>query len=164
MPLLNPEIKNLDLKQPYVWAATWCGCGMINKLPGTAGSVGAIPFALLLVHGGGVYNLLLGLAVVTALGFWAARKFDEARGAHDSQMIVIDEVAGMFIALIPAGFSPILVPLAFLFFRFFDILKPWPVSYFDKKVKGAAGVMGDDLVAGILAAICVYGVSYAGLG
>lgn len=164
MQLINPQVKTLNLKQPYVWAATWFGCGMIRKAPGTMGSLGAIPFAFLLLHGGGMHNLLLGLAVITALGFWASRKFDAATGGQDSQMIVIDEVAGMFIALIPAGFSPILILLAFLFFRLFDILKPWPVSYFNDKVKGAMGVMGDDIAAGILAALCIYGASYAGLG
>ena len=78
---------------------------------------------------------------------------------HDSKMIVIDEVAGQWIALLPAALNPALILIAFILFRFFDILKPWPISFIDKKVPGALGVMGDDIIAGLFAAICVFAVS-----
>lgn len=80
-------------------------------------------------------------------------------------MIVIDEVAGMWIALIPVfGQSLLFVLLAFALFRFFDILKPWPISWLDKNINGAAGVMADDILAGAFAAFCLIGLQYVGLG
>lgn len=143
--------------------ATWFGSGLSSKAPGTCGSLAAIPPALILIVFGGIPALIAGIAVITALGFWAAKKFDEEQKSHDSKMIVIDEVAGQWIALIPAGLDPVSIVLAFTLFRLFDILKPWPVSHFDKNVKGAAGVMGDDIVAGLLALLCLKGIQYAGL-
>lgn len=80
----------------------------------------------------------------------------------DSSMIVIDEVVGMWIALIPALLSPSSILLAFILFRVFDILKPYPISYFDKKFKGPMGVMIDDVIAGIFAAIIMMGLRYVG--
>lgn len=104
---------------------------------------------------GGAITLGIASLCITLLGLWAAHKFDQDMDGHDSKMIVIDEVAGQWIALIPAALNPALILLAFIAFRFFDILKPWPVSFFDKKVPGAIGVMGDDIVAGLFAALCV---------
>ncbi len=160
--------KIIDFKKPYVWLATWFGCGLISRAPGTWGSLGALPPGIILLLWGGTPALLAGIILVTAIGFWAAKEFDAARGSHDSKMIVIDEVAGQWIALIPAlsagVLNPVLVVLAFILFRFFDILKPWPVSWFDKKLKGPAGVMGDDIVAGLYALICLWGILYAGFG
>lgn len=161
--IFNPDAARLDKKQPYVWMATWFGCGFINKAPGTWGSLGAIPFGILLLYGGGILNLALGIIVASALGFWATKQFSAATNSKDNKMIVIDEVAGMWIAMLASGTNPALLAIAFAAFRFFDILKPWPVSYFDRK-EGAAGVMLDDLMAGIYAAIIVYGAKLAGLG
>lgn len=147
--------EQLDKKQKYVWLASWFGCGFINPAPGTWGSLGAIPFGLIIYALSGVYGLGVAVFLITIVGLWSADKFDKAMDGHDSKMIVIDEVAGQWIALMPAALNPLLVLIAFIAFRFFDILKPWPVSFFDKKVKGAAGVMGDDIVAGIFAAAIV---------
>lgn len=142
--------------------ATWFGSGLSPKAPGTCGSLAAIPPGIALAALGGIPALLAGIALIVALGFWAAKKFDEEHKSHDSKMIVIDEVAGQWIALIPAGLDPVSIVLAFTLFRLFDILKPWPVSHFDKNVKGAAGVMGDDIVAGALSLLCIGGMRYAG--
>lgn len=161
--IINPDIAKLDKKQPYVWIATWFGCGLINKAPGTWGTLGAIPVGLLLLYGGGPLNLILGICVVTALGFWSAHEFSKATGTKDSKMIVIDEVAGMWIALLAAGLQPLLIVVAFASFRLFDIWKPWPVSYFDR-MDGAKGIMLDDIVAGIMAAIVTYGAYIAFFG
>ncbi|GJL84809.1 MAG: phosphatidylglycerophosphatase A [Micavibrio sp.] len=156
-----------DIRQPYILLATWFGFGFVPKAPGTWGSAMAIPPGLLLLMLGGVPVLLIGIVIITALGFWAAKKFDEAYGTHDSKMIVIDEVAGQWIALIPvltaSGLNPILTLLAFGLFRLFDITKPWPASHFDKKIEGPLGVMGDDIVAGIMALLCLEGIIYVGL-
>lgn len=151
--------EQLDTKEPYVWLASWFGCGFINPAPGTWGSLGALPSGIILYMVGGASGLAVAAFIITLIGLWSADKFDKAMDGHDSKMIVIDEVAGQWIALIPAALNPILILFAFLFFRFFDILKPWPISFIDKKVPGALGVMGDDILAGLFAAICVIGLS-----
>lgn len=145
----------LDRKKPHTWLASWFGAGFLSPAPGTWGSLAGLICGLPVYALGGTASLLAGAIIVTTLGLWAAQAFDRDAGGHDSKMIVIDEVAGQWIAMVPAALNPVLLVLSFLLFRAFDILKPWPVSYFDKKIDGAAGVMGDDLVAGILAALCV---------
>ncbi len=156
---LNYKVpQELDTKKPYVWLASWFGSGFISPAPGTWGTLGAIPFGIIIYALSGAYGLAIATIIITVIGLWAADKFDNAMNGHDSKMIVIDEVAGMWIALIPAALNPVLILIAFIAFRFFDILKPYPISYIDKKVKGASGVMGDDILAGIFASICVIGV------
>ena len=81
-------------------------------------------------------------------------------GEHDSGIIVIDEAAGLWLTLLAATMEPLSILGAFILFRFFDILKPWPVSYFDR-MPGAKGVMLDDLAAGLYAAIVLKGIHYA---
>ncbi len=147
--------EQLDKKELYVWLASWFGCGFIKPAPGTWGSLGALPFGIILLIYGGLPLLGLSTIIITAIGFWSATKFDEAMGGHDSKMIVIDEVAGQWIALIPCALNPMLIIISFISFRFFDILKPYPINMIDKQVPGAAGVMGDDLIAGLFAAAIV---------
>lgn len=164
----NEKYKNIDFKKPYVWVATWFGFGLFKPAPGTWGSFAAIPFGVLLFKVFGFLGLIAGIILVTIVGVWASREFDAAMGGHDNKMIVIDEVAGQWIALIPAGvlfgMHPGAVFVAFILFRAFDILKPWPIGAIDKKVEGAWGVMGDDLVAGIMAAAVLAGAFYATAG
>ena len=127
----------------------------LNPAPGTWGSLGALPFGIALYALGGSIFLAIAVVIITVIGLWAADRFDKAMQGHDSKMIVIDEVAGQWLALIPAALNPYLIFVAFIGFRFFDVLKPWPISFFDKEVRGAAGVMGDDIVAGLFAGIIV---------
>ncbi len=163
MMLFNRDtLKKLDFKNPATWVATWFGCGLMRPAPGTWGTIGALPFAVLLMFLGGVPALLAGIATVSVAGYWASKKIEAMTGDHDGSYIVVDEVAGIFIALIPAGLDPLSVLLAVIFFRFFDILKPWPVSWLDKNLPGAEGVMLDDMMAGVYAALCLIGVHYAG--
>ncbi len=166
--MTEPTPAKYEFKKPYFWIAVWFGCGLAPKAPGTVGSLGTFPLALLAFAYGGLYVSLFLLAVVTVIGFWAANEFEKATDTHDSKMIVVDEVVGQWIALLPVfilfGLNIWLLALSFILFRFFDVLKPWPISYFDKKVEGANGVMGDDIVAGVLAALIIIGVHYAGLG
>ena len=153
---LNISIpEQLDRNKAYTWLASWFGCGFINPAPGTWGSLGAIPFGIALYWAGGGLLLAIAAVFLTAIGLWAADRFDKAMNGHDSKMIVIDEVVGQFLAMIPAALNPSLIFISFIGFRFFDVLKPWPVCFFDQKVEGAPGVMGDDIVAGLLAGIIV---------
>lgn len=161
---LNPAYKKLDLKQPYIWLATWFGVGFIAKAPGTWGSLAALPFGMIVFSFAGTSGLIVFTIIATLLGLWSAGRFEKASGMKDSQMIVIDEVAGQSIALLPAlslaQFHPLWVLLAFTFFRLFDITKPWPVSWADRKLSGALGIMLDDIIAGLMAAICLMGLRY----
>lgn len=153
----------MKLSHPAIFLASWLGSGFLKPAPGTWGSLAALPFGLALSYYSGITGLLLGIALIFIIGLWSAAIFEEQSGVHDDKRIVIDEVAGQWIALIPAAFNPLLILLAFISFRFFDILKPWPIGYIDKKVEGAFGVMFDDIIAGIFAGFIVLGVRiYAG--
>ena len=156
---------NFDIKKPWFWLATWFGCGLARPAPGTWGTLGGLPFGIFLMMFGGPVWLAAAAIIVFAAGLWAAREFEKATGEHDSSAIVIDEVAGVWVTLLAATQTPLSVLLAFLLFRAFDILKPWPVSWCDKKLPGAWGVMMDDIAAGIFAAASLYLLrTYAGIG
>lgn len=156
--------RRLDFKHLAMWLATWFGTGLIKPAPGTWGTLGALPFGVALLHFGGLYALLVGIIIVFLLGLWSAKHFERMVREKDSGMVVIDEVAGMWVALIPATLSPLPVGIAFILFRFFDILKPWPIGWLDKKLKGPMGVMLDDVMAGIYAALVLMGLHYANIG
>jgi phosphatidylglycerophosphatase A len=158
-----PEvIQKLDFKNPVTWACTWFGMGLMHPAPGTWGTIGALPIGMILVALGGYVGLSIGIAFVAIIGFWAVEKFEEMTGTHDSGMIVIDEVAGLWVALLACvGQHPAYLIGAFVFFRFFDILKPFPVGWIDRNLSGAKGVMLDDIMAGIYAALVLIGIQYA---
>lgn len=152
--------ETLDRKDWRIWIAAWFGCGFLSPGPGTWGSFGGLMAGLFIATLFSGLALLLGVFLISAVGFLAAERFDSAMNTHDSKMIVVDEVAGQWIAMIPALGSVPLLLLSFILFRGFDIIKPWPVSHFEKNVAGAAGVMGDDIVAGLIAAVCIIMVRY----
>lgn len=150
------------MSNPRILLATWFGSGYAPWAPGTMGSVAALPFGWLLASYGGPAGLLLGCVAVIALGIWAANGYMVAAGEHDPGPVVIDEVAGQWLAMLPAAALGLLswqaVALAFVLFRAFDILKPWPISWADREVPGGLGVMLDDVLAGIAAGCIWYGV------
>jgi phosphatidylglycerophosphatase A len=161
----HPETSapKLSLKSPAILIATWFGSGFMRPAPGTWGSLAAIPVGAIIFGFGGIYALITATFIAYIAGVWAARIFDEKTGEHDSKMIVIDEVVGQWIALTPAFVlmglsSPLYILAAFVMFRFFDILKPWPCCFFDKSVQNAHGVMLDDVIAGLYAAVFVFGI------
>lgn len=149
------SLRGLNLKDPAVWLASWFGCGFIYPAPGTWGSIGAIPFAILIVIFGGTKLLLVASLIIFPIGLWASKKFGQQVKNHDSSAIVIDEVAGMWIALLPAGLNPVMYILGFMLFRFFDIVKPFPIGFVDKKIPNEWGVMLDDTIAGIASCLCL---------
>ena len=104
---------------------------------------------------GGIPALLIASAICFALGLWAAKHFERMVREKDSGMIVIDEAVGLWIAMIPALLTPYSIGAAFVLFRLFDIFKPFPIGWLDKRVDGAFGVMIDDVLAGIYAALCL---------
>ena len=162
-------IKKLNIKDPRIILATWFGTGLLSPAPGTWGTLGALPFGIAILAFGGIKALIIAVIIITALGYWSAKSFEDQTGTHDNnthdnKMIVIDEVAGMWLTLCAiTSITPLQILTAFALFRFFDILKPWPISYLDKHVGGALGVMADDILAGAIAALCLWGLIYAGL-
>jgi phosphatidylglycerophosphatase A len=149
---ISPLPANLHWLDPAVLIATGLGSGRITPAPGTWGTLAAFAIAFALPKTAIIFLLML--ACVS--GFWAITQFQTKSQTHDSGMIVIDEWAGIWIAMLFA-YTPLQLVLAFVLFRLFDILKPWPVRHFDQNVKGAEGVMMDDIVAGLMAGIIVYG-------
>lgn len=135
------------------------GSGLAPKAPGTFGTLAAIPIFLIIQDL--PWLLYLSWLIVTfALGvFWCDRSSQQL-GVHDHGGIVWDEFVGfwatMFMA--PAGWAWVL--LGFVLFRVFDVLKPWPISWLDKKVHGGFGIMVDDLLAGIYAGISLQVIAY----
>jgi phosphatidylglycerophosphatase A len=140
--------------------------GLLPRAAGTWGALAALPAGWLLHWAGGPALLLLAIALAYAAGLWATRIETFEKDDLDPSEIVIDEVTGQWIALTPlsaglwlAGAEPHVFPWpgwasAFLLFRLFDIWKPWPVSWADRR-KGPTGVMLDDVLAGLMAAACV---------
>jgi phosphatidylglycerophosphatase A len=138
--------------------------GLLPHLPGTWGSLAALPCAWALHWLGGFPLLLVATLVVIAVGTWATQVELVGRELEDPSEIVIDEVAGMWIALFPLslglwmmGAPAHLFPWpgwlgAFVLFRILDMAKPWPMSWADRQ-KGSAGVMLDDILAGIITAL-----------
>lgn len=141
-------------------AATVFGAGTFPAAPGTFGSLVALPFAVALLQIPAPFGrlaLLLAVSAVLALGIWAATRYCEAVGRPDAGEIVIDEVAGQWLALVfAAPDNPWHFFAAFLLFRFFDIVKPWPANWAQDHLPGGWGVMMDDIVAALYAAAALY--------
>jgi len=139
--------------------ALWFWSGKMPKAPGTWGSLAALPFAWgLTAYFGSSHVLLLSAAILLPIGVWASNLHSKKIGKHDAGEIVVDEVVGQWIALSVAPYSLLGWCAAFLFFRFFDILKPWPIGWIDKRVSDGWGIMLDDIIAGLFAALCVLGL------
>jgi phosphatidylglycerophosphatase A len=142
--------------------STWFGAGLSPRAPGTIGSLAGLPFIFLFKSLGGNSPHLGFTIFVVFLGWWAAEKYIKEKGGNDPQEVVIDEVAGLSIALLFAPLSWLSFFVGFALFRFFDILKPWPVSWADQKIKGGLGVMLDDVIAGLMALGILQGLIYLG--
>ena len=147
----------MRLSDPAVLIATWGGAGLAPRAPGTVGTLAALPFAALLHWAFGAFGpVALALAALCAYGagIWACRRLlgpDPGEGGKDPGYIVIDEVVGVWIALLAAGLDWRLYVAGFALFRLFDIAKPWPISWPDRTLPGPHGVMLDDVLAGAAA-------------
>jgi phosphatidylglycerophosphatase A len=136
--------------------ATWFGAGLSPRAPGTVGSLASLVLwaPLVLFESAWWVRLLVALAVF-AVGTLAAQAIVKSKGAEDPQIVVVDEVAGMGCTLLFAANGWASLALGFALFRLFDIWKPWPVRWADRKVKGGFGVMLDDVLAGLYALACL---------
>ena len=136
--------------------------GLSPKAPGTVGSFVSLIIGLFLLQFLHVSTLFLLSLLVTVIAIKQIDIYEKEVGTHDSSEIVIDELAGMWIALSICGINSsnfvIMAVLTFVFFRIFDIWKPSIIGKIDRDVKGGLGVMGDDVIAGIAAGIASAGV------
>lgn len=138
--------------------------GFFPKAPGTIGSLAALLLAAPLLFLPSNYLFFVFLIAFTFIGFWSSEAYSQSTGKEDPKEVVIDELVGQWLVL--AFINPKIWwhwLLAFALFRLFDIIKPFPVDYFDKKIKGGIGIMLDDIMAGIMAIgvfiICLWAIS-----
>lgn len=148
--------KYVQLTNPIHLLAVGLGSGMSPIMPGTMGSAMAIPFWLLF---NGLQPYLYWVLIVVAFifGCFLCQKTSDDTHTHDSGHIVWDEFVGMWITLffIPQ-ISVLWIAMAFFAFRVFDMAKPWPIRWFDKRVPGGFGIMVDDVIAAIFSSVTVY--------
>jgi len=147
------------LLDPLDFLALGFGSGLLPKAPGTAGTLAAIPVYLLLqALALPVYLVVAGVLFVAGIGLCArtARRL----GVHDHPGIVWDEIVGYLVTMTQAPPGWLWVLLGFALFRLFDVLKPWPIRWLDRRVHGGFGIMLDDLVAGIFPAAVLQGIVY----
>lgn len=142
---------SLPLHHPAALIATWFGAGLIRPAPGTWGTLFAFPFAFAIGWAGGSWALLFCSVAAFAGGIWAAGQFCLAAEKDDAPEVVIDEVAAIFLVLAALPMTPVAWVSAFFLFRFFDILKPWPISTIERRFRGGFGVMIDDIAAALFA-------------
>jgi len=141
--------------------------GLFPKAPGTVGTLVSLPLGMIILAYFGSQTLFMATLLISIIAIKEINRYEEATKSHDSQIIVIDELAGMWFALSVApaitvnmseltnwenGFL-IQSILAFILFRYFDITKPSIIGRIDREAKGGVGVMGDDIVAGFAAGI-----------
>jgi phosphatidylglycerophosphatase A len=134
--------------------SSWFGSGLSPVASGTVGTLAAIPFAVLMNYLGTVPSAVF-LAALIAAAFWSSEIAWRRLGIDDPSEVVIDETAGYCLSVFLLPFSFESFALGFVFFRVFDIWKPFPIGLIDRRVKGGAGIVLDDLVAGVFANVSV---------
>lgn len=149
------------LKNPLHLLSFGFGSGLLPKAPGTFGTVVAIPLYLLLALFTNETVYLIACSSGLVLGFFLCEYTTRVLGVQDHPAIVWDEIIGFLITMLFIAPSLISVLLGFILFRIFDILKPWPISVIDSRVKGGIGVMLDDVLAGGFALLCMHLIAWS---
>ena len=152
-----------NLKNPFHLAATLGGIGLVPIAPGTVGSVVAWLIFVYLSHFISLINMIILTISFCFLSIWICNQASKNLENKDHKSIVIDELVGMWIALLPVLFlansqfeRTVYALAALIFFRLFDILKPFPISYFDKNYKNGFGIVIDDVISGLISIIPSY--------
>ncbi len=158
---LSAEQRRDLLASPAGWLACGFGSGLMPMAQGTSGSLAAL-LPWLLLRELSLWIYLVVLLVGFAIGVWACGIAGRALGVDDHRSLVWDEFIGQWVALMPllvpallpaSGFRWWMLAAGFILFRLFDVWKPWPIRWFDRRVKGGLGVMIDDVIAGVFAAV-----------
>jgi phosphatidylglycerophosphatase A len=156
---MNKEIVKPNWANPVHLLAFGFGSGAAPKAPGTFGTLAAVllywPLSTLTTE----YYLWM-LILTSLVGIFLCGKTAKDLNVHDHGGIVWDEFVGFWITMFMAPAGLTWVVIGFVLFRFFDIIKPWPISWIDKKVSGGLGIMLDDIVAGVMAALVLQGLAW----
>lgn len=153
----NNGLAKPTLSNPIHLLAFGFGSGCSPFAPGTMGTLMAVlfylPLSLL-----DVSYYAIAVVIISLVGIWICDVAANDLKVHDHPGIVWDEFAGFFITMFAAPSGWLWIVVGFILFRLFDILKPWPISWLDSKVKGGFGIMIDDIIAGIFAWACLQGL------
>ncbi|MCF6210384.1 MAG: phosphatidylglycerophosphatase A [Gammaproteobacteria bacterium] len=158
-------MKRRNTAPPSVWRnpvhffAFGLGAGAAPVAPGTFGTLAAVPLYLLLAPLP-LWGYLLAVLAVSLLGIWLCDRTSRDLGVHDHPGIVWDEFAGYLVTMIAAPPGWLWITVGFVLFRIFDILKPWPIRWIDRQVHGGFGIMLDDLLAGVFAALVLQALAW----
>ncbi|WP_010323455.1 phosphatidylglycerophosphatase A [Marinobacterium stanieri] len=144
-------------RNPIHFLAFGLGSGATPKAPGTFGTLAAVPLWYLMAQTSLPVYLVLTLAAFV-IGIWLCGRTSRDLGVHDHGGIVWDEFVGYWITMIAVPVDWIWALLGFILFRLFDIWKPWPIRPVDRRVHGGLGIMLDDVLAGVFAALVLQGL------
>lgn len=158
----KPKIKFHEMSwynRIIVFCGVGFGSGLLPKAPGTFGSAFAllfIPLWLML----GFHLSILAMLVMSLIGIYICGQTAKVMGVHDDGRIVWDEFAGQSITFLPLLYVGQMnitwLVVGFALFRLFDVWKPWPIRVIDRQVEGGFGIMLDDIIAGLWAAVCIF--------
>jgi phosphatidylglycerophosphatase A len=143
------------MSTPVLFLAFGFGSGLTKKMPGTMGTIAGIPVYLVFIQTETWVYSILTISIIY-VGFSICGRAAELLGEHDFGGIVWDEIAGFLITMCLVPFSWYAVLVGFILFRFFDIVKPWPIKWVDQKIEGGVGIMLDDVLAGMMAGIALF--------
>jgi len=155
----HKKIPPAYLKNPLHFLALGFGSGLAPRAPGTFGTLAAIPVYIGLASLN-VWLFIGATLLICIAGIYICGYTSRALAVHDHPGIVLDEIAGYLITMIAIPFDWRWMILGFVLFRIFDIVKPWPISWLDKKVSGGFGIMIDDILAGVFSLICLQLIVY----
>lgn len=141
-------------KNPVHFLAFGFGSGVLPRAPGTWGTLAAVPIYIAIQDWRWSYYAVL-VIIMAVVGISICGKTAKDLNVHDHPGIVWDEIVGYLITMFMAPHGWLWVGLGFIWFRIFDVLKPWPIGKIDKKMKGGLGIMADDWLAGIYALIAL---------
>lgn len=150
MKVLPVGTRRRLMRHPRGWIAAGFGAGFSPVAPGTVGSAVAIVPWMLWLHDLPVQDYAAAVILAFAVGIWAANWVIRESRVEDPSLVVWDEIVGMWLVLWAVPMEWPWVLAAFLVFRLFDIWKPWPVSWADRRLKGGLGTMIDDVFAGLM--------------
>ena len=145
----------MTIKTPWQFLASGFGAGLSPIAPGTMGTLVAVPLWAIFASFLPLWGYLLLIIIASIIGITICQKASDELGVHDHGGIVWDEFVGLWITMLFAPVSWTSAILGFLLFRFFDVLKPWPIKAIDEKISGGFGIMFDDIIAGIFALIAL---------
>ena len=148
------------LGHPVHWLSFGGGSGLSPYAPGTMGTLITVPVVYLLFQLG-ISTYIAVTVLVCLLGIWVSARTAVALGVHDHGSIVIDEVAGFMLTMTALEPTWLTLTLGFLIFRLLDIWKPWPIRVLDRNLHGGAGIMLDDVLAGVLGCVAIHGLLWA---